>query len=106
MNMGRGIIILALLSSAVYADNSTEVDRNFSTQSTQNEFNYYIDNTHRSISETVVEWADKIDTKISSWLGNREDNSTRVTPRVLDVSNTSLENQVKLADAFFSLAEQ
>jgi len=100
MNISRGIIILVLLSSAVYTDNSSEVDRNTSTQSTQDEFNY-IDDTHRSISGTVVEWADKIDTKISSWLGNMEDNSTRVTPRVLDASSTSLENQVKLADAFF-----
>ena len=90
----RGIMILALLSSASYADSNT------SSETKEGEFNY-IDDTHRTISGTVVEWADKIDTEISCWLGNAEENSTRVPPRIPDVSNTALENQVKLADAFF-----
>ena len=102
MNVYKVIMPLLLLSPVAYAASTCEVDRNSSTENIQDEFNY-IDDTHRSISGTVVEWADKIDTKISCWLGNVEENSTRVPPRIPDISNTALENQVKVADAFFQI---
>ncbi len=108
MKICRGIMVMALLSSAAYTDERCEVDITpscntncvKSCENCQGEFNY-IDETHRSMSGSVLEWADKIDTKISFWLGNVEDNSTRGTPRISYDSDKSLVNQVKIADAFF-----
>jgi len=77
MKTFRGILILSLLLTVSNADNN---------QSTQNEF-IYIDKLHKSISETVLEWSDIIDTTLSNWLENNETNITTV-----DETNETTDN--------------
>lgn len=62
----RYIVILSLLVSFSKANtNST----------TQNESNY-IDQTHKTLSDTIVNWSDIIDTMVSDWIKKYDTNTT------------------------------
>lgn len=73
----RGIVIFSLLLSLSNAESNSTAEYEIS----------YIDKTHKRLSETVIEWSEKIDTMVSNWL---EDNETNVTS--VDINNTT-ENQ-------------
>ena len=81
MKIFRGIIILLWLSTLSNADNN---------QSTQNDL-IYIDKLHKSISETIIEWSDILDTKLSNWLGDDETNTTDLEENITGVE----ENRTK-----------
>lgn len=74
MKLFRGTLIFLVLLEVSNADNN---------QSTQNEF-IYIDELHKSISETVIEWSEIIDTTLSSWLENNDSNTTDIKANVTD----------------------
>lgn len=98
----RGMMIVALLTSASYAEECV-VERNSTVKSEQSEFNY-IDETHANLSSTVLEWSETIDKTIGEWLGHKDVNCTNCTAEALDIkdtSDTSLEDKVRSADAFF-----
>ena len=73
--------MLLWLSTLSNADNN---------QSTQNDF-IYIDKLHKSISETVIEWSDILDTTLSNWLGDDETNTTDVEENIIAIE----ENETK-----------
>ena len=58
INVFKSIIILSLSLSLCAAE---------SNQTVQNEFSY-IDDTHKMLSETIINWSDVIDTLVSDWL--------------------------------------
>lgn len=97
----RGIILLALLSSLSYANRDTcFVERNSTAESGQGQFNY-IDETHASLSSSVLEWSETIDMTIGEWLGHKDGNCTHCNAETADIDQTSLKSQVRSADAFF-----
>lgn len=82
----KSIVILSLWVSVGNAD---------SDQSTQNMF-LYIDKLHSSISQTVVEWSDIIDTTLSKWLEENitnttdlDDNRTKIEANITDMEGNS-----------------
>ncbi len=91
----KSIVILSLSLSIGNAD---------SNQSTQNEF-LYIDKLHKSISQTIVEWSDIIDTTLSDWLEENvtnttdiEDNSTMLETNITDMENNTTILETNLTD--------
>jgi len=84
----KSIAVLSLVLSLCNADTNITI---------QNESNY-IDETHTNLSKKVLEWSSAIDTTLSSWLGNDETNATTVTA---NVSDDTLENEVRSVDSFF-----
>lgn len=77
----KGIIILSLSVSIGNAD---------SNQSTQNEI-LYIDQLHKSVSETILEWSNIIDARLSNWLDKNETNTT-------DLENNSTIVETNITD--------
>lgn len=61
----------------------------------------YIDDTHKNISETVVEWADIVDHKVSSWVDNGEDNETDSVDSASELPKETLEEEINYVDSFF-----
>lgn|GEM_PF-813494 len=82
----KSIVILSLSLSIGNAD---------SNQSTQNEF-LYIDKLHKSISQTIVEWSDIIDTTLSDWLEENVTNTTDIenNSTMLETNTTILETNL------------
>lgn len=70
----KGIVTFSLLLSLSKAD----------TNDTIKDETGYIDKTHRYLSQSVIEWSDRIDTMISNWLDKNETNATGA-----DRNNTS-----------------
>lgn len=62
----RNIVILLLLLSPCHADSNSTI---------QDESNY-IDEKHKLLSDTIIEWSTLIDTMVSDWLKNDETNTT------------------------------
>lgn len=97
----RGIILLALLSSVSHADtDKCVVERNSTVESELDEFSY-IDDTHDSLSNTVLEWSETIDKTMGEWLGHKDGNCSDCNAESADIAETSLKSQVRSADAFF-----
>jgi len=93
----KSIVIVSLWLSVSNAE---------SNQSTQNTF-FYIDNLHRFISETIVEWSDIIDTTLSNWLEENisttmdlDDNRTTIETNITDIEVNST-----ILDAYVSNVE-
>jgi hypothetical protein len=76
MNILNKIIILSVVFTLCNAENNQTIDDNVS----------YIDDMHKTVSETVLNWADILDTKVSSWL---EDNNTDTSSR--ETNTTTVE---------------
>lgn len=62
----RHIVILSLLVSFSKANTNSTIE---------NESNY-IDQTHKTLSDTIVKWSDIIDTMVSDWIKKYETNTT------------------------------
>ena len=84
------IVILFLSLSIGKAD---------SNQSTQNEF-LYIDKLHKSISETIVEWSDMIDTTLSDWLEENVTNTTDLEDNrtIIETNRTEIEENTTILE--------
>ena len=101
MKLFKGTFIFLLLLEVANADNN---------QSTQNE-PIYIDQLHKSISETVIEWSEIIDTKLSSWLENNDSNTTHIEANVTDKTVFIVDdildsgNTMKAVSKFLSVKE-
>ncbi len=68
----RCIVILSLLLSICNADTNGTIENESS----------YIDEIHRIISETVIEWSEVIDTTMSNWLEKNETNITVIDANI------------------------
>ena len=88
--ISRSIVVLSLLISLSHADTNTSMV----------EESNYIDDTHKNISESVIEWADIVDTKLSDWLEDEEQNATQVE-NVSELPSETLEQQINYVDSFF-----
>lgn len=91
MTIFRIITLLSLLVSLSFANSHTN----------ENNTSSYIDDTHAKLSKRVIAWSESIDTTIGGWLGHDDNNCTNCTNESLDITDTSLENKVQMADAFF-----
>jgi len=91
MYVFKGIIILSLSVSLCHADNN---------QTIQDESSY-IDDIHKSLSQTVLEWADIIDTKLSNWLGDEENNTVDVEGNItiLETNITDVEDNTSIVES-------
>lgn len=58
MNFLKHIVIVSVSLSLCNAENNQTIDNNSS----------YVDDTHKYMSETVLEWADTLDITVSDWL--------------------------------------
>ncbi len=85
--------MLKIFKSIVIVSLSLSIGKADSNQSTQNEL-LYIDKLHKSISETVVEWSDIIDTTLSHWLEDNETNTTKVDDNrtIIETNITDIED--------------
>ncbi|WP_373029696.1 hypothetical protein [Sulfurovum sp.] len=82
----RVIVISSLVLSLNYADSNSTIQGESS----------YIDKLHKSISETVIEWSDIIDTTLSNWLDDNETNTT--DPEDVEENITLLEANITDAE--------
>jgi len=76
MNVLKQIIIVSVALSLCSAENNQTIDTNSS----------YIDDMHKYMSETVLEWADDLDITVSDWL---IENNTTIT--TIESNTTALE---------------
>ncbi len=83
MNVLNKIIILSIVFSLCNAENNQSIDNNVS----------YIDDIHKNISETVLDWADILDTKVSAWLetNSTDNNSTIESNTTIETNSTSIQ---------------
>ena len=62
----------------------------------------YIDELHKDISNTIVDWADILDSNINSWLSDDEElSSCEVSSPLTKPDTTGLINSVDSVDSFF-----
>ena len=76
MNVFKGIIIVSLSLSLCNAENNQSITSE-SNQTIDNNFSY-IDDMHKYMSETVLEWSDILDTTVSNWFDTNETNITAI----------------------------
>lgn len=90
INAFKSIIILSLSLSLCHAE---------SNQTVQNESSY-VDEIHKLISKTVMEWSELIDTKVSTWMDDNETDTTDLEPNTTDVEGniTILERNITDVD--------
>lgn len=84
----RNILFFILSLSFTYADISA-------TTSTESG---YIDETHKNVSNKILEWSEALDNKLSGWMGN-DSNITTATER--EQSLRPPNTRVKSVDSFF-----
>jgi hypothetical protein len=86
----RVIVIFSLVLSFDYADSNSTIQGEPS----------YIDKLHKSISETVIEWSDIIDTTLSNWLDENETNTTDIETNTTDIETniTDVEENITLLE--------
>ena len=84
----RVIVISSLVLSFNYADSNSTVQGESS----------YIDKLHKSISETVIEWSDMIDTTLSNWLDDNETNTTDLETNITDVEENITLHEENITD--------
>lgn len=89
--LSRSVFVLSLILSLSSADHNT---------SSSYESNF-IDDTHHAISHTVIEWSEDLDTTVSGWLKDDDDNRTGQIEKVSDLPANTLEDQVNYVDSFF-----
>jgi hypothetical protein len=85
----RNIFLLTLTFSFSQAELNTTTPFEFD----------YIDETHKTISNKIIEWSSSIDTTLSSWGGNDDNNLTTETERKQSVRPPN--KRVKSVDSFF-----
>ncbi len=78
--MLRSIVVLSLLVSLCNADSNNTIEDESS----------YIDEMHKTLSETIIKWSDIIDLTVSDWL---EDNETNITADNNETNTTSDNNE-------------
>jgi hypothetical protein len=76
VNIFKGIIIVSLSFSLCNAESNE----------TSSEESYYVDDMHKNISQSVIEWADILDVKVSSWL--IDSNTTECNTTTFDTNTT------------------
>lgn len=83
MNILNKIIILSIAFTLCNAENNQSIDNNVS----------YIDDIHKTVSETVLDWADILDTKVSAWLetNSTDNNSTIESNTTIETNSTSIQ---------------
>ena len=59
----------------------------------------YIDETHKTVSNKIIEWSDDLDTMLSDWVG--DDNSSTTTKAERKQSIRPPKKRVKSVDSFF-----
>ena len=86
INVFKNIVILSLSLSLCNAE---------SNQTVQNESSY-IDEMHKLISETVIEWSELLDSRVSNWMEDNETNTTDLEPNTTDIEGniTILERNI------------
>jgi len=89
--VSRSVVVLLLLNSYSFADTNSSIPQESS----------YIDDAHKDISEMVVEWADIVDTKLSTWLEDDEANATQQVESPSELPKETLEEEVNYVDSFF-----
>ena len=88
MSVTRNILFLALSISFTQAELNT-------TSSEP----YYIDETHKTVSNKILEWSDDFDTMLSGWFGDEDGNVTTKAQRKQSVRPSH--KRVKSVDSFF-----
>ena len=86
INVFKSIVILSLSLSLCNAE---------SNQTVPNESSY-VDEIHKLISETVLEWSELIDTTVSNWMEDNETNTTDLETNItgLEGNTTILETNI------------
>lgn len=72
------------------------------TNATVQDESTYIDHTHRTLSNTILEWSDTIDTMVSDWikkydLNTTDNNKTNITTTENNETNTSDNNNTNIS---------
>jgi hypothetical protein len=86
----KSIFIISLLLTLTYADTNTTLE----------EESNYIDDMHKTISQEVLEWSDKIDVTLSDWLED-DKNQTKKVEKVTELPDDTLEEKTNYVDSFF-----
>jgi hypothetical protein len=81
MHILKGIIVFSLAFSVCYAESNE----------TNPEESYYVDDVHHTISETVIEWADILDVKVSNWLADKNTTEIESNTTISESNATLLE---------------
>ncbi len=89
MRVIRNILLLTLSFSFSHAELNTTAPSETG----------YIDETHKTVSNKIIEWSEDIDTKISGWFGDAENNATTEAERKQSVRPPN--KRVKSVDSFF-----
>ena len=89
--LSRSVFVLSMIFSLSYADHNTSSDYESN----------FINDTHHTISHTVIEWEDILDTELSSWLEDDEKNATQQVDKVTELPEETLEEEVNYVDSFF-----
>lgn len=66
----------------------------------QKEHNY-IDDMHKSISETVLEWSEYLDIKVNDWLEDDKKDETKIVEKASQLPADTLEERTNYVDSFF-----
>ena len=80
----RSMVILLFILSLCNAENNNTTEYESS----------YIDDTHKMLSETIINWSEALDTMVSDWLEDNETNLTtfdETNTTTLDETNTTSE---------------
>jgi len=95
--ISRSIIVSSLLLTLSYADtNTTTDDANITTQQESN----FIDDTHKVISDSVLEWSEKIDITLNDWLEDDKQSADAVE-KASQLPAETLEDRSNYVDSFF-----
>jgi len=89
MHIVKSIFLLTLLLSLSHAELNTTVP--FETD--------YIDETHKTVSNKIIEWSDDIDTMLSGWVGDDDANVT--TKAEKKQAKRPSNKRVRSVDSFF-----
>jgi len=89
MHIFRNILLFSLALSFSCADIHNVPDSEIT----------YIDETHKAVSDTVIEWSVDLDTMISGWFGEDDNNITTEAQRKQSIRPPN--KRVKSVDSFF-----
>lgn len=81
MNILKSILLVSLSFSLSNAESNETIA----------EESYYVDDVHNTISETVIEWADILDVKVSNWLVDTNTTECNTTISETNTTITSLD---------------
>ncbi|MDQ1325499.1 MAG: hypothetical protein QG564_623 [Campylobacterota bacterium] len=84
----KNFLALSFLLSLCNADNNQKAE----TKS------HYIDEAHVNFSNKILEWSTLIDTKLSQWLSDSDNNTSAIESKI---SNNSISSEIESMDSFF-----